>query len=361
VSINAPKDWPSESVLIGAFKGMGDLMSAAPVVLSELNCGRQVCLIVFQAVQGFVKLLDWGTNGQNLEVLTVPDKSNLRDLLGFLRRLAALSPGFVWISPHAPLASRSWRVPLTLWLFRVCFWRNARLAGAETERMGRFFDFRVPVDRTLPLAVREWTAYTMLRPTSGVRPEAQFRGPLADNRRLEPLFDILIHPGANAENRKWPVEHFVELIGLLPPSLRVALLGLPADIGPIVSGIPADRNILSLTGSLEDAIAGIARTRILLSMDSGTTVFAQALRVPTVALYGPVDPVSVVVSGGPVRPIYERRWSCQPCGDSSCRYRINYCMRGITPVIVARELLRLLREIGDEVHNELDSKGEKFA
>jgi ADP-heptose:LPS heptosyltransferase len=199
------------------------------------------------------------------------------------------------------------------------------------------------------------------RNRGGSSPQTRFRSSIERNRLLSPLFDILIHPGANADNRKWPVEHFVELITLLPTSCRVGLVGLPEDIEKIRSSLPDSERVQCLVGSLEEAIVGIARTRVLLSMDSGTTFFAKALRVPTVALYGPVDPVTVVSRDEGVQPIYERRWACQPCGDSRCRYSVNYCMRAIEPDRVAHELLRLLQGLDQKVPVMMPADEERHA
>lgn len=351
VQIHKSKTQELGSSLIGVFKGMGDLLSAAPVVISELDAGLKVVLLVFPAVGKIVDLIDWGEHSRNLNVLTFPAKTGVKSALVFLRRMAGLSPSFVWISPHAPRAARSLKVPLCFWIFKLFYWRDAKLAGVDSERMSRLFDMHVPVDRNLPLEIREWTAYAMLRRCrGGASPQARFRPSVERNRLLTPLFDILIHPGANADNRKWPVEHFVELITLLPSSCRVGLVGLPADIEGIRSSLPDNERVQCVVGSLEEAIIGIARTRVLLSMDSGTTFFAKALRVPTIALYGPVDPVTVInPDEGGVLPIYERRWACQPCGDSRCRYSVNYCMRAIEPERVARELLRLLQGLDQKV------------
>lgn len=331
-------------VVLGTFKGMGDFLSAAPIAVAELNAGMSVVILAFPAIRELIGLMDFGENSHNLRVISLPSKRSLAGILDFFRQLSALSPGIVWVSPHAPAAARSWRVPLFLWTAKSLFWRHALLAGAESERLSGLFDVRFPVDRKMPLAIREWTAYAMMRWGQGGAPTPiRFRASLDQHRAAKPVVDILIHPGANAANRRWDVEHFAELIGLLPNTYRIGVVGVPKDIEAIKSSVGPDRNIQYFVGSLEDAIASIARTRVLLSMDSGTTFFARALDIPNVALFGPVDPANVHEAREHFMPVYERKWSCQPCGDARCRYETNYCMKSLQPARVAAELLKALQ------------------
>jgi lipopolysaccharide heptosyltransferase II len=337
------------TVVLGTFKGMGDFLSAAPIAVAELNGGASVVILAFPAVTELIGLMDFGVNSPNLRVISLPSKKSLAGIVYFFRQLFAVSPGIVWVSPHAPAAARSWRVPLFLWLVKALFWRRALLAGAESESLSVLFDVRLPVDRKMPLATREWTAYAMMRWGQGGMPRAiRFRASLDAHRAETSSLDILIHPGANAANRRWDVRHFVELIGLLPAACRVGVVGVPKDVEAMKSAIGSDRQVQYFEGSLEDAIASIARARVLLSMDSGTTFFARALGVPNVALFGPVDPANVHEAREHFVPVYERKWACQPCGDAHCRYETNYCMKSIQPARVAAELLRVLQSTRKE-------------
>lgn len=333
-----------EKSVFGVFKGMGDLMSVAPAIIVELNSGKRVTVIVFAAVRSIVDLLDWQGNRDHLDVVTAPSSSSIREMFAFIGQLASLNPNFVWISPHAPAAARSWKVPLVVWIIKGLFWRNAIVAGVDSERFSRLFDVRVPVDRRLPLAAREWTAYSMIRNNRvGEAPGLKFRPDIERHRDAPRELDILIHPGANAANRKWPADHFAELIGMIPVELRVGLVGLQSDIEPIKEAMAGGRAIEFYVGSLTDAITAMAKARVLLSMDSGTTFFARALRVPTVALFGPVNPVSVLASNDTMVAIYEQRWSCQPCGNSTCQHAKNYCMIAIEPRQVLLSIMSQLR------------------
>jgi hypothetical protein len=335
---------PGETVVYGVFKGMGDLLAAAPVIVCELNAGSRVILVVFRAVIKLVELLDFGDNRGNLDVTIFPGLGSFTQLVRFVTDAARWRPDFVWISPHSPIAARSRNVPMFFFFMRRTFWRKAVLAGADTERLSQWFDLRVRVDRGLPLATRESTAYSLARWNGQNRVlGVSFKPSLHAYRQARPEFDVVVHPGANADNRKWPIAHFVTLIKTLSDNHRIGVVGLPQDLDGIRAALPAVPGIQYIEGSLEEAIASIAKARVLLAMDSGTKSFASILGVPTVALYGPVDPATVLEGGGVVFPIYEKKWPCQPCGDSRCSQSTNYCLTSIEPGTVSAALLARLR------------------
>jgi hypothetical protein len=335
-----------DTVAYGVFKGMGDLLAAAPVIISEMNRGTEVILFAFPAVTKLIDLLDFGESRDNLRVVIFPGGHSIGRLFGFILETSRLAPDFVWISPHSPASARSRKVSIFFWLMKTFFWRRAILAGAESERDSRLFDIRVAVDRRLPLAERESTAYSMARPERERKLlPVRFKRSIHACRDLDSEFDILIHPGANAENRKWPATHFIDLIVALPTTYRIGIVGLPNDLEAIRSLLPSTRNVRYVIGSLEEAIISIAKTKVLFSMDSGTTFFAGILGVPTVALFGPVDPRSVFGSVGNLFPIYERNWPCQPCGNSRCSQPSNFCLTSIKPAKVAAELRMRLRNV----------------
>jgi ADP-heptose:LPS heptosyltransferase len=231
-----------------------------------------------------------------------------------------------------------------MWILKCRYWPRAVLAGASSERLSWLFDVRVPVDRSFPYASREWAAYSALgtMPTEHPPASASFVDSIDSHRSQPPQYDLLIHPGASAWNRKWPFSRYGELVRQLPTHYRIGVIGLPEDIVAMRSELPSDRAIEYISGSLRHAIESIASSRVALTMDSGTMFFANALRVPTVTLFGPSDPQSVLSSNSTVTPIFERKFSCQPCASTRCSQKSLYCMESIDPTQVATILLEAL-------------------
>jgi heptosyltransferase II len=198
----------AKTIVYGAFKSMGDLLSAAPVIAAQLNEGHYVLLLCFpsSSLTQFVDLIDFGPRRANLRVWPLPVSSGWAGFARFFSEAARLRPDLVWISPHASQAASSWKIPLLLWLTKKLHWPRTRIAGATTERLSFLFDDRVPVDRDLPRVARERLGFSMAAGTD----TALIASPISFVRRItqavtEPSkYDLLIHPGANAQNRSWP-------------------------------------------------------------------------------------------------------------------------------------------------------------
>src|SRR6266481_1469636 len=201
-----PRYSPKEAhrtIVYGAFKGMGDLLCAAPVIACELSKGHVIKLLLFpgSALSGFVKLLDFGQNSHNLSSFQLPVSGGLATRLSFLRQMASFQADLVWISPHASREASSWKIPSLLWLVKKLSWPRAVLAGAWDERLSTSFDIRVPLDRSLPLALREWVAYSHVADGFGQFPGfVPFIESIAIHKKRPPAYDLLIAPGANATN-----------------------------------------------------------------------------------------------------------------------------------------------------------------
>lgn len=336
----------AQTIVYGAFKGMGDLLSASSVIAGLLNGGHKVKLLVFPGMmlEEFARLIDFGPGVRNLETLCLPVSGGIGAFRRFFTEALAFRPHLVWISPHAPREASSWKIPLLLWLAKAFCWPGAKLAGVASEHLSWLFGIRVAVDRKLPIFERERRGFAMLygADANALFPRVGFVERIRRHRNDPPQFDLLIHPGANASNRSWPYEHFEKVIHLIPAECRIAVLGLPYDLEQMRRALPADRGIQFISGSLEDAVVAVASARVVLAMDSGTAHFAQFLDVPTVALFGKSDPDTIIGRTGSVLPIYEQKFPCQPCGKAVCSQSEVFCMNTIPPVTVASAVRGLL-------------------
>ena len=237
------------------------------------------------------------------------------------------------------------RIPLLLSVVKRLYWRDCVMGGAASEPLSRLFDVRVPIDRSLPFADREWLGYASFRGNANeARPSVGFTRSISQARANPPVYDLLIHPGAGAKNRSWPRHYFASLLRHMPERYRIAVVGIPADVAAMKAALPADRNVHYSSGTLEHAIMVMASSRVLLTMDSGPMFFSQLLRRPTVSLFGASDPAHVIGHSSWVHPLYERKWPCQPCGSSHCTQKSVLCMESLDPRRVAAHLLDLLRE-----------------
>ncbi len=130
--------------------------------------------------------------------------------------------------------------------------------------------------------------------------------------KLSPGFWAL-HPGAGKKQNLWPAERFAEVAArAVAAGNKVLILHGPADSGPLAALTKKTDAIGVQVAPACPVGVGAALLQLadrFLCNDTGVMHMAGALRVPTVALFGPTDPalwkppaneVVVVKSGGRV-------------------------------------------------------------
>jgi heptosyltransferase-1/heptosyltransferase-2 len=161
---------------------------------------------------------------------------------------------------------------------------------------------------------------------------------------------VALLPGARWENKRWPVENFIELtrrMTSLAPELRFAILGGKDDagLGQAIAAANPER-CLDLTGqtSLQEMIEWARLSELMITNDTGPMHIAAALRKPVVALFGPTDPDGTGPYGQRKNVIQVTDLPCVPCMKGHCTYEKPLaCLREITPEMVFE---RVRRRIG---------------
>lgn len=108
---------------------------------------------------------------------------------------------------------------------------------------------------------------------------------------------VVVHPGAAAAGRRWPVERFAAVVRhLVAHGERVVITGSPAEraLGRAIVGRVgcAGGRVIDLSGAtdLAQLCALVAHARALISNDTGVAHLASAYRTPSVVLFGPTSP-----------------------------------------------------------------------
>lgn len=162
---------------------------------------------------------------------------------------------------------------------------------------------------------------------------------------------IAVHPGARWPTKRWPLEHYTQLLTQLArryDRLRFLILGHGSgeNAGPRLSQAAPGRCV-DLTGrtSLPELIEWLRLSRLLITNDTGPMHLAVALRKPVVALFGPTDPQRTGPYGQP-DGVLRLSLPCQPCLHSSCHYtRELACLRELTPDRVLAEVQHRLEAL----------------
>ena len=228
--------------------------------------------------------------------------------------------------------------------------------GLELEREGAHlaYDLAVPRPKDQPHAV-DW--YLAVARALGipvhdrfewlpVRPEvaalAEAKWPVNGSRWLG------INPGARWDNKRWPAEHFAELVRQLAArdaNFRFALFGGSGDwqLTETIRRAAPDRcvNFAGRT-TLPELIELLRRCELLVTNDTGPMHLAAALRRPVVSLFGPTRP-DQTGPYGQVDFALRHPLPCAPCLKSRCHWAEPMeCLRALPATRVADEVTRRL-------------------
>lgn len=283
---------PPKSVLIIVTRRIGDVLFATPLMRSIKRAWPDAALdvLVFEGTQGVI-----AANPDVRRVLTVPERPGRLAHLGFLLRLARRY--------DVALSTLHGDRP-TLYAFLAGRWRAGLLDNARKESWKRAL-----LDRWAPFD--NWNTHTVLMnlalaDLAGVEPrrEVVVSWRAEDAGRVDALLGgaaapriAVLHPYPKFNYKIWHRAGWIEVAGWLAQrGHRVVLTGGadPAEIAYVADlarGMPA--GAINLAGKLSLGEAGclLARAALFLGPDTAVTHMAAALGVPTVALYGPTDPV----------------------------------------------------------------------
>ncbi len=145
---------------------------------------------------------------------------------------------------------------------------------------------------------------------------------------------IAVNLGTTWTTKRWEVVNFTEVIQQithLVPEAKVVLTGSHAE-QRLTEALPASLPIINLVGrtSILQLGALLERCDVCLTCDSGPMHIAAAVGTPTVALFGPTDPVRHRPYGVG-HTVVEKSVSCRPCYKRTCHRRDtpHLCMQKI--------------------------------
>ena len=157
---------------------------------------------------------------------------------------------------------------------------------------------------------------------------------------------VLIHAAAAHPDKLYPLKSWAQLIIKLKDQLHLE---------PVFSGDGQDvalytelakladlQNPICLAGklSLRQSMALYSRMSLAVCVDSGPAHLASAAGVPTVALFGPTDPVRWRPYGPMHAAVYDQQLTCRPCNyQKTCQDR--ECLTMLSPDFVFEKCLNV--------------------
>jgi lipopolysaccharide heptosyltransferase I len=202
-------------------------------------------------------------------------------------------------------------------------------------------DWYLGVLRALKVPVHPDFTWLPLRPEIADRVSRQWLTPGARW--------IALQPGARWLNKRWPLEHFAELIQRLTSDfsdLRFVVLGGGADTSlgaALAQRVPG--RCLDLTGrsTLPETVEILRAAALMVTNDTGPMHVAAALGKPVVGLFGPTEPRRTGPYGQVDQVLQLPGLPCIPCMKDSCAFaRPMECLRAISPARVFQQVVRRL-------------------
>lgn len=329
---------PPERILVTEYWNLGDLAILVPF-LRNLRAAFPAARISLLINEGLESLLD----GQGIVDEFIPARvpwarhfSRWRkynpfswDWISFARTILVLRKRRFDLAFSARMDVRD---NLVLWLSG-----SRRRIAYPFGGGGCFLTDRVQPDLSRPHRADLWL---QLLEAVAVLPKAEpspFRLSAADaacaqqflSQRVTPPGGLLvgIHPGARIATRLWGEDRFAEVARRLLKETDVHILWF-SEPGRFSHG-PALKRCHAVSLSFRPFLSLLSCCQVLLCNDSGPMHFANLLRVPVVAVFGPQKPEWFGPRGPHDRVVIRPEFSCRPCWDY-CVFDQPYCLRAIS-------------------------------
>lgn len=164
-----------------------------------------------------------------------------------------------------------------------------------------------------------------------------------EGRRFDPKITTLIHPGAGSKRKRWRLSNFLKLyIMLRSEGIKTGFL-----IGPAEEDLylPISRFVLEeelyVVHDMYRLLDLLESTSGIIGNDSGVVHLSAFLGIPTLAIFGPSDPLRWRPIGNKV-DILRSGLGCRPCFEVEKENCANPVCLDINPEIVFKRYLRLI-------------------
>lgn len=160
-------------------------------------------------------------------------------------------------------------------------------------------------------------------------------------------------PSAAFANKRWPWEYYAELGKRLQQEAAVGILLFGNQQDRIITDqierwLPQSALNLAAELTLMETAAAIACVQLFITNDTGPMHIASALKIPTLAIFGPTTKELGFFPLGERSEVIEHpSLSCRPCthmGRNDCPKKHFRCMNEILPQQVFERAMALLRQ-----------------
>ncbi|MCM8784197.1 MAG: lipopolysaccharide heptosyltransferase II [Candidatus Omnitrophica bacterium] len=157
---------------------------------------------------------------------------------------------------------------------------------------------------------------------------------------------IVIAPAARSSTKRWELKNFIEVGRRLRDECKtkIILVGSQDDflIAQEIKNNLGD-GVFNFSGktTIPQLVVLLKMARVLITNDSAVLHCGSAVNIPTIAIFGPTDPIKY----GPLSGnffVLRRLLSCVPCEKAQCRYGHRKCLELVKPWEVVEAAKKLL-------------------
>lgn len=178
---------------------------------------------------------------------------------------------------------------------------------------------------------------------------------LINTEKIDELFpvnhsikkNIVLAPGSVWETKKWPKEHFKMLNSKLTElGYNIFIIGGEDDL-ELCNYIKSETNSIITAGKLNlaESLFLIKQSHLIVSNDSAPIHLASLVNTPTIAIFGPTDPIfGFYPIADYSTSVFNENLNCRPCeihGSNKCPLGTHECMISISPDHILKKIERL--------------------
>ena len=322
-----------DSIGIGFYSGLGDIVSAIPS-LREASKKAKVYVFVKDS------LLDESISFLNKYVegcVFVPFSRKISLLPFLVKYFRDKKITSFLVSCHPPVAHSSSFIPPFLWFIRFILMYNLTIIGEKQDRFSFFYTKLFSLNREMKLTDREEIAFIK----SGILTDIPTKIIVNNNSICDYVF---FHYGASSLNKLVAKESFALILNYVSFFYPIVLSAMPSDLEYFKkAGLS---NITFIRGSISEIADVLILSRAVIAHDTGFTHVAGLFQKRQYAFYGPHSPLVY----GPrnnyanfyINPS-ETFKSCMPCGKKIClRHDNKHCLSDIEIYSVLKEIMYVI-------------------
>ena len=329
---------PVENILVIRFSSIGDILLASPL-LRILKKHYPHATLTFATKKQFVDLVR--TNPHVDSILAFDPAEGLRGLRRLRAELKRRSFDVI-IDIHNNFRSqilRSFQPGARVFVYKKYRWQRFLLIRFGWNLYSEIIPvYRRYLDCVSSLGIADDGLGLEFFPEAEVKRQVQARLREAGVEEGAPV--IAMAPGASFATKRWPVEYFADVAKrwLEVQKSMILLLGGEND-REITSQIAkmAERRIVDLAGELNlmETACALSECRLLITNDTGLMHLANALKIKTLAIFGPTTrELGFYPDERISRVVENEQLKCRPCthvGRQRCPKKHFKCMVDIEP------------------------------